>query len=48
MLVPAVLYKDEIKRKILEYKYTNDIESLSVKSDKCTIKEVILNDSDES
>lgn len=25
MLVPAVLYKDEIKRKILEYKYTNDM-----------------------
>lgn len=25
MLVPAVLYKEEIKRKILEYKYTNDM-----------------------
>lgn len=25
MLVPAVLYKDEIKRKMLEYKYTNDM-----------------------
>ncbi|ERJ97213.1 hypothetical protein RUMCAL_00285 [Ruminococcus callidus ATCC 27760] len=25
MLVPAVLYNDEIKRKMLEYKYTNDM-----------------------
>lgn len=48
MLVPAVLYKDEIKRRMLEYKYTNDIESLSVKSDKYTKKEVILDDSNKS
>ena len=25
MLVPAVLYKDEIKRKMLQYKYTDDM-----------------------